>query len=294
LIPNDRMSAASLSDVIGDRPSNTGDDDDDDGGGDDMPADRTRIETNPLEKLKEMENASKPSRLSPDAAPIPSLVRSPQPAHTVHGKGPAKQMPPSGPLPLPAPPSGPQQRSSDQRFPNLSNLPTVITPDPEPDLDAPAYASTVLGAGLVAASHGAPPTQNGAQPQPQPNRPSMPSAYPVMDAAMSEQMMSGNLYPSEPYSRDRAARASQQQPLQHQGPPSDSGSRSAMDSGQQYAQHGASLMSPVGQQYPHPVDWAEAAAMPARALPSWMLAVLFIGAIGVALTITIVIARMLR
>jgi hypothetical protein len=59
------------------------------------------------------------------------------------------------------------------------------------------------------------------------------------------------------------------------------------DSGQQAAH----LMSPVGQQYPQQVNWAEAAAMPAKAIPPWMLGLLFVGAIVGALLITIVIAK---
>lgn len=56
----------------------------------------------------------------------------------------------------------------------------------------------------------------------------------------------------------------------------------------------AALMSPVGQQYPQQVNWADAAAMPARAIPPWLLAVLFVGAIVGALVITIVIAKIAR
>ena len=53
-------------------------------------------------------------------------------------------------------------------------------------------------------------------------------------------------------------------------------------------------MSPVGHQYPQQVDWAVAASMPARAVPPWMLAVLFVAAIVVALTLTILIAKIVR
>ena len=56
-------------------------------------------------------------------------------------------------------------------------------------------------------------------------------------------------------------------------------------------QDAAHLMSPVGQQYPQQVNWADAAAMPARALPRWMLALVFVGAITAALIITIIIAK---
>ncbi len=59
-------------------------------------------------------------------------------------------------------------------------------------------------------------------------------------------------------------------------------------------QRAAELMSPVGQQYPEHVDWSAAAAGRARALPPWMLAVLFVGAIGIALAVTIIVARLIR
>jgi hypothetical protein len=57
---------------------------------------------------------------------------------------------------------------------------------------------------------------------------------------------------------------------------------------------GAGLISPVGQQYPENVDWNAMAARPARAVPPWLLAALFVGAIGIALALTIVIARLAR
>jgi hypothetical protein len=59
-------------------------------------------------------------------------------------------------------------------------------------------------------------------------------------------------------------------------------------------QRAAELMSPVGQHYSEPVDWSVAAAGRARAIPPWMLAVLFVGAIGIALALTIVVARLIR
>jgi hypothetical protein len=59
-------------------------------------------------------------------------------------------------------------------------------------------------------------------------------------------------------------------------------------------QRAANLASPVGGQYGGDVDWSKAAAMPARAIPPWMLAVIFVAAIGVALAITIIIAKLVR
>ena len=310
-----------------------------------MPADRTRIESNPLERMAELE-ASTQAPVAGGAPPAAGRSVSPRPIPSVSGKPgalprapsvpaasppaakPRPVMPPSGPLPLPpAPEQGPSQaagRASGERFPNLSHLPTQIADaDNRPQLD-PLGQATVLQpadamlgnppqvglppppghqlaqAGYQLAQAGHPP-QVGLPPPPgplprpaQPGAPpgaaaNLPSGYPVMDARMSQQMLSGNVYPSGPGSGGRPS-----------VPPAsgvDSGARPIPSSGPYQmppAGQAASLMSPVGQQYPQRVDWAEAAAAPARALPSWMLAVLFIGAIGVALTITILIARLLR
>ena len=49
-------------------------------------------------------------------------------------------------------------------------------------------------------------------------------------------------------------------------------------------------MSPVGEHYPQ-TDWDRAAAQSAKAMPPWMLAALFIAALGGALVLTIVIAK---
>jgi hypothetical protein len=54
----------------------------------------------------------------------------------------------------------------------------------------------------------------------------------------------------------------------------------------------ASMMSPVGSQYPLK-DWTADAAAKVRVLPPWLLGLLFIAALGVALSLTIFIARML-
>jgi hypothetical protein len=59
-------------------------------------------------------------------------------------------------------------------------------------------------------------------------------------------------------------------------------------------QRAANMMSPVGQHYPEHVDWGAAAAARARAVPPWLLVVLFVAALGIALALTIVIAKLLR
>jgi len=51
------------------------------------------------------------------------------------------------------------------------------------------------------------------------------------------------------------------------------------------------MASPVGPQYGQQVDWAQAAAAPARAMPKWQLVAMFVGAILGALLITVIIAK---
>ncbi len=113
-----------------------------------------------------------------------------------------------------------------------------------------------------------------------------PPGYPQMNSPMQ----TGNGYPPDPY----GARPSI---------PSlaDTAARQVGDPGPQHGlgplvgpQHGANLMSPVGPQYGQQVDWEQAAGVRTRALPTWVMIALFIGAIGLALTVTLVLARMMR
>jgi serine/threonine protein kinase len=286
-------------------------------GDDDMPAERTRIEANPLEKLKELDLVNVPrTPTGPDRkTPKPELDIKNQPTketprpQLIKNLAQQQKMPPSGPLPLPAPPTGPHAPARESRrvitppgtpkapsgkFPDLSNLPTMIAePDPEtpppPAGPAPELAPTAM-AGVIdpnaptgmnmEAQMQASGTETPVSPpssqqlarmslqQLQPaGRPSMPSSppsnlplsYPVMDREMRGQMASGaTVFPST-------------------GDP----------------QRAANLASPVGGQYGD-VDWSKAAAMPARAIPPWMLGVIFVAAIGVALAITIIIAKLVR
>ena len=326
-------------------------------GDDDMPAERTRIEANPLEKVRELEKAAgktpKP-QLNPDPAvtketPRPELLKKPG------GKTPAPQkMPPSGPLPLPpapqagaapgkiivTPPGMKAAAPGSGKFPDMSNLPTMIA-EPEPETPAPgalpsapelaptAMVGETIDPNARTSMHMAAPDPNGqapqAVPQPMPLSPSqqmrqaqpsappqnmmqrppssqqmprqsaqqlqqagrpsnmpanLPTSYPVMSAEMRGQMASGaSVFPSE-RQRGRPSQAN----MTDSGPQGQWGS----------PQRAADMASPVGPQYGEQVDWAQAAAAPARAIPPWMLAVIFVGAIGIALTITIIIARIVR
>jgi hypothetical protein len=54
--------------------------------------------------------------------------------------------------------------------------------------------------------------------------------------------------------------------------------------------HAASVVSPVGEQYPQ-TDWERAAAISAKAVPAWLLVALFGGALVGAMLLTLAIAK---
>ena len=299
----DRPSSGGLSDVIGSFESDppTGEDGD-------MPVDRTRIETNPLERLKEMNIAAKtatPAKGTPVLQPRQPTVpagpaakaepRRTTPPPQVVLPNQAHKMPPSGPLPLPAPPTGPivagpataspnvptqmvqlgapvpsnvpppsGPPSRPSGFPNFSHLPTMIADEsaveqPATQLDQAAYSNTPPP-GALSMPNGARPASPSGPPQ------NLPTGYPVMNAQLSNAMQrSGDVFPS-------AMPGYQQQQIP--------------DSGQLLH-----MASPVGPQYGQQVDWAQAAAAPARAMPKWQLVAMFVGAILGALLITVIIAK---
>jgi hypothetical protein len=113
-----------------------------------------------------------------------------------------------------------------------------------------------------------------------------------MSAEMSENIARGaDIFPSERPNRSSHPTSPPQENPFGQQPAS--GVHAAAQSGGNPVQ-AANLMSPVGQQYPQQVDWAEAAAMPAKALPPWMLGALFVAAIFGALIVTIIIAKIVH
>ena len=134
--------------------------------------------------------------------------------------------------------------------------------------------------------------------------------YPVMNAQLSEQIATGaTVFPSDsrtppafladprgqavPGSGPHAGQPGHPvPPVARSGPRIlESGGQMPLD-GMADPQRAANLMSPVGEHYPGQVDWSAAAAAPARAVPPWLLALLFLAAIGVALAFTIVIAKL--
>jgi hypothetical protein len=170
----------------------------------------------------------------------------------------------NGVAPLPAPPTGPVGKVVG-KFPEMANMPTMVADPTPPPSQRPAaksmppeLAPTALGGRPVESRH--------AEPLP-PMRPSqpLPGGYPVV---VGGRPYNSDLAPSDlpraqrsPYSGD--------------------------------AVQAASVLSPVGDHYPQ-TDWAAAAARPAKAIPPWMLAALFAGALFIALIVTMVIAKIIR
>ena len=224
----------------------------------DMPAEKTRIESNPLDRVQEMEAAA---------------GATPQPAKRASSASIT-----NGVAPQPAPPT---VAGKAARFPELANLPTMIAePDPTPPPAqrpgshsmSPELAPTALGRQPVDPGHAdtaPPPFQQPPMQAPMPIRPSqpLPDGYPVVVGG-------------RPFSSDLA--------------PSDLPHRMSRPSFGGDASQAAAVLSPVGDQYRGQVDWAAAAARPAKAIPPWMLAMLFAGALFVALIVTIVIAKIIR
>ncbi|MEJ7603056.1 MAG: serine/threonine-protein kinase [Kofleriaceae bacterium] len=242
---------------------------------DDIPAERTRIEANPLQRVEELDKVV--AKKTPPPVKIPSLIKRPQ-------------MPPSGALPLPDPPKllsplapslSPNVPSG--RFPDLANLPTMVAADDVPELaetqlnSPPIVVDTVDALARTTMDmqspsiNGAPGMQGLPQQHPilPPIQPQIQTdlSYPVMDKEMHRQIHSGaTVFPGV--------------------------TKRETPTGAHDPQHAANVASPVGQHYGEQVDWDAAAAAPARAIPPWMLGLLFLAAIAVALGITIAIAKL--
>ncbi|HEX4450241.1 MAG TPA: serine/threonine-protein kinase [Kofleriaceae bacterium] len=258
---------------------------------DDGPSpEKTRIEANPLELLKELDAKSNESRRDS----IPSLPAPPIVA----------------PTPLPA---SKQPNVPSGRFPDAAQLPTMISPTPPPAQPPqpvrsrnatkpdPAMAPTAAAppldlaklvppVGPHSATHAAirpidlDETVRGGQvevvmrpSQPEPPPPVASSPYPVVRG----RPFSTDLAPSAPVTHQRPR-------IPNTGPSAPSPTPSGMHI------NPASVMSPVGDGYPVGVDWDAAAAKRARALAPWQLVVLFVGALGLALLLTMIIAKIVR
>jgi eukaryotic-like serine/threonine-protein kinase len=300
-----RASEASIESLVSRLQTNADDPPSDD---DELPAERTRIEANPLDKVRELHEVA--------SGPVRQAVGSV-----------------TGAEPLPAPPTigirKPIGGMQSGRFPDLANLPTQIadpTPPPtslstpRPGTLPPELASTHIASELVAvaspqsethietptmdrqmgAGHSGPMPPIVASPGPA-SRPTVPAvgpasatqaavqigrvedqgSGPTVDPMMSSYPVvsgrptSGDLAPSNPPS----------------GPQNRPSFRSDVFANPQQA---ANVMSPVGDRYAQDVDWAAAAARSAKPIPPWLLAMFFVGALFVALMITIIVAKIIR
>jgi eukaryotic-like serine/threonine-protein kinase len=290
--------------------------------GEQPPADRTRIEANPLERIQELDNVVAKSGKTPLPALVPTEIAPANPPAGRRATPPAGQPvagPPSGALPLPAPPAAPATaapRTPSGRFPELANLPTMIAdleesgpgePDEAGESGEIDHAETVLQSGgidLDALGPATPPqpavdpnarTSMDMRPvQPPPPQPDVPVSslgYPVVNAQLREQIATGaTVFPSGvPRAHADSSRPSAPLPR-----PIDEREAARPPITPPRFGNPADLASPVGQHYPEQVDWAAAAAMPAKAMPPWKLALLFVGALGGALLLTLVIALIAR
>ncbi len=231
---------------------------------DDATADATQIESNPLERVQELERASS-TGLSDLSMPHP-----PAPPRRPGSARPA--LPPTGALPLPEPPPAPVRAAPAPAGP-APRLSRALPADSPTDLEGvqvpPELAETEIAGHLVDPAH----APRGGQP-PAP-RPSLPTDYPVMNKELSDQILRGaDVFPDRP-------------------PRSDSGRMQASGPVAVPTHEAATLMSPVGPLYPQQVDWARAAAMPARAVPVWVMVLLFVGSIGAAMAVFFLIGRLI-
>jgi serine/threonine-protein kinase len=251
-----------------------------------VPVDRTRIETNPLEAHEPM-----------------------QPATTAFRAGST-----SGPEPLPAPPTVPlNTKPMGGRFSDLANQPTQVadlqtlppaaypTPYPADVATPPELATTQFAEDqhAHAAEPGVPrapvvagpspvgrssapagafsPPQQAVRASQLHNAPSGPFIDPAMSPypVVSGRPMSSDLAPSSLSPPQRPSFRVEAQP--HANP-----------------QQAAHMVSPVGDRYPRNVDWDAAAARSTRPVPRWLLAVFFGGAMLIALMITMIVAKIIR
>jgi serine/threonine-protein kinase len=305
MMPADRPSTASLDDVIGDLQDDPAADPDADAS--DMPADRTRIEANPLDLIAELAKTSAQADAAKVTKQSAPLARSQPPGAPVVMP---IAGPPSGALALPDPPASP---AGSLKFPNLSNLPTMIAdleedskagsePESEPTSMAPANmlpsrrqplphvsdspeiaAAAAAAVVPMVATPGPMPAYSSTPPPamaPAPVIPLGPNGYPVLPSGAAALANGAAALANGHFNNVGAPNVAY---AGHAG-----GAPGGFDPA-----HAAHLMSPVGDQFPQ-MDWDAAAAMPAKAIPRWLLAVLFSGALLGALLLTVLIARALR
>lgn len=262
-----RDSEASLDRVV----SRLGTEVDEPGDEGDEPPDRTRIEMNPLEQVSQLN-----AQVERNNKPMPIHI------------GTA-----SGASPLPAPPTGPKKvvvtPPGVRKFPDLPNMPTQIADDakPAPEMVPTAMANPIINATTQIAGPTAGPmssTQYAVRASEM-----MPSAR-AHSPTQPESIINAPTQTAPPIINDYPVMPGGQRPFNSDLAPSAPPRGQFGDVTPFNPNAAASLMSPVGDQYPQ-TDWERAAALPARALAPWQLAALFVGVVGGALLITLLLAK---
>jgi hypothetical protein len=240
---------------------------------DDMPADKTNIVMNPLEVIEQLNQQV--ARNSGKFVPSGS----------------------QGAAPLPAPPTGPRAAIATPgsgKFPDLPNMPTQMANDGKPELAPtaigknvdPAIARQRTMAEMQAQQPPFGSDGDQAGPMSSTHYAAQPSGVNALGATAPAPSIPG------PMLHDYPVMPGGQRPLSTDLAPSNlpSSQRSPYANAPFDPKQAANLMSPVGEQYPQ-TDWERAAAMSAKALPTWMLVALFGGALVGALLLTLVIAK---
>ena len=266
---------------------------------DEIPVEKTRIELNPLQKVEELNQQVARNSADRMTGKTPPPERYPS-------------VPGTGVAPLPAPPTGPRPVIG-AKFPDRANMSTALTNDGAPEL-----APTALGKGkLVDPSIQYDPSSqyDPSQPMVPPTSPASATQYAVRASQMQGSQpvlqtgpqplvqQQGGQYPQQPYPPQVTG---PYQPAMMSYPVLPGGQRpyssdlapSQLPAAQRspYANApfdpnvAANMMSPVGEHYPQ-TDWQRMAGMQARALPKWALIALFVAALGGALILTLVIAK---
>ncbi|MEO8554203.1 MAG: protein kinase, partial [Kofleriaceae bacterium] len=248
---------------------------DDDGG---PPPEKTRIEANPLEVVQALEAAAGRSKV-------------PVPLGSVTG----------GPAPLPAPPTVVATKPTNDQGKTLqpennpvtteaaykatmvhaAQRPPTAGPEMAPTMAAPPIDPAVGALPSIAMTHV---DRIGSQSATHEAVRMSPEQMAVLENVRPKERPSEPSYGGSPY------------PVRSGGRPYSTDIAPSDRPGQQAApqfngQQAASLMSPVGEQYPQQ-DWDAAAAVSAKALTPLQLILLFIAVVAGAVTITMIVAKL--
>ena len=305
-----RASEASLDQLVSRLGTETDDPRDDDDG---PPPDKTRIEQNPLELLQHLEAEAArqkkvpvpqgsvtggpaplpapPSRNTPggvqkypDLAQIPTVI-----ADEEHGNtpGPAARPKPKTPAGITSPAAYKATVVHEaQQMPPLRSGPL----NGGPEL-APTAAAVPIDA-----RHGQPVQRIGAQSATHDSVKLTPAQLAILEGPSPATPPSQNPRAHAPTDSPYPVHAAGQ-PFMTDLAPSDvpNPAPQVPRSGSHKLNKAANLMSPVGERYSHQsMDWAAAAAAPAKALTRVQLALLFVAAMAGALLVTMVIAKIIH